>query len=185
MHHTAACYVPDKILVNPEPKSDPEALRSLTVPLDTAGTSGFGACWHSVNGIQGGFVQDAVYATDTSRVLLGLSDNKTDHLLSTCADTLHRHHCKCNALGNTPRSKFGDFAWPFADERRQRRSTRITESPILQGNASVLVFKYTIVSLSSLRTRRTPGKQPIKNSPEGNRFQFQSRPYWLGLCQTN
>ena len=54
---------------------NPEALRSVTVPLDSAGTSGFGACWYSANGTQGGFVLSAVYATDTPRVRLRLSDN--------------------------------------------------------------------------------------------------------------
>ncbi len=56
---------------------NPEALRSVTVPLDSAGASGLSACWYSENGTQGGFVLSAVYAADTSRVRLRLSDNNT------------------------------------------------------------------------------------------------------------
>ena len=150
MHQTATYYGPDSTLMSSEHKNDPEALRSLTVPLDTAGTSGFGACWHSVNGIQGGFVQDAVYATDTSRVPFGLSDNNTDHLLSTCADTLHGQDCKCNAHGNHKRTKFWALTWPCGKEYPQPRTTTV-----------------------------------INNPPTKNQLQFQSRYYWLGLCQTN
>ena len=62
----------------------------MTVPLDSTGASGLSACWHSVNGTQGG-VLGTVYVTDTSHVRLGNFGNKLDHLLFQCMYKHTRH----------------------------------------------------------------------------------------------